>query len=416
MPGAGFPWYKSLTRYQWLVLVAAWLGWVFDVMDTALFNFAKTPMLQELFHGPDAERTKIDALFATLLLIGWSVGGLCFGILADRWGRVRTLTVTVLIYCAFTGATALCHTWQQVAAIRFITALGIGGEWAAGAALLAEAFPDRARAPGAAILQSAAAFGPWAAALINFAVPASSWRLLFLVGIAPALLTIFVRIGLKEPDKWQESKAQGAHPLKRLLTEKPWNRNAVIALFLGVSVIAAATNLSYWLPNLTKWSSAGFTPDAIKNRLSQITLIMHVGTLAGVLLMPWLCERIGRKRALVSFLVLSPISVALATAGSPSFQRLEIFAPLMALFTIGASAAFALYFPELFPTAMRATGIGLAYNVGRILAAGVPLITGALIGSTQSLGGAVAITAAVPVIGLVALLFAPETRGKPLPE
>jgi MFS family permease len=392
------------------------LGWVFDVMDTALFNFAKAPMLQELFHGTDAERAKVDAAFLTLLLIGWSAGGLLFGVLADRWGRVRTLTVTVLIYCIFTGATALCRTWQEVAVIRFITALGIGGEWAAGAALLAETFPDKARAGGAALLQSAAAFGPWFAALINLFVPAHEWRLLFLVGILPAALTVLLRLWIKEPEPWKSAvKTESAlAPVKRLLTEKPWNRHALIALFLGVSVIAASNNISYWLPNLTKWSSAGFSPDAVQSRVSHVTLIMHVGTLLGVLVMPWLCEKVGRKRALLIFLALSPLSVALATASS-SFARLELLAPVMAFFTIGLSAAFVLYFPELFPTALRATGIGFAYNTSRILAAGIPLLTAALVGHSNSIGAAVGLTAFVPVIGLAALIFAPETKGQALP-
>ncbi len=411
------PWWRTLTRYQWLVLCAAWLGWVFDVMDTALFNFAKAPMLQELFHGTEAERAKVDAAFLTLLLIGWSVGGLLFGVLADRWGRVRTLTVTVLIYCLFTGATALCHTWQEVAVIRFITALGIGGEWAAGAALLAETFPDRARAGGAALLQSAAAFGPWFAALINLFVPAAEWRVLFLVGNLPAALTVILRLWIKEPERWRTAAKQESAlaPVKRLLTEKPWNRHALIALLLGVSVIAASNNISYWLPNLTKWSSAGFSADAVQSRVSHVTLIMHIGTLLGVLVMPWLCDKVGRKRALLLFLVLSPLSVGLATATS-SFARLELLAPLMAFFTIGLSAAFVLYFPELFPTALRATGIGFAYNTSRILAAGIPLATAALVGHSNSIGAAVGLTAFVPVIGLVALIFAPETKGKRLPD
>lgn len=387
-------------------------------MDTALFNFAKGPMLQELFHGTDEQRAFVDSAFAALLLIGWSVGGLIFGLLADRWGRARTLTLTVLVYCLFTGATALCQTWQEVAVIRFITALGIGGEWAAGAALLAETFPDKARAPGAAILQSAAAFGPWFAALINLAVPVSQWRLLFLVGIAPAALTVLLRLGIHEPPRWQESGAERQTmlaPLRDMFGEKQWRKNALVALFLGVSIIAAATNLSYWLPNLTKWSSSGFSASLIQNRVSYVTLIMHVGTLIGVLAIPWLCEILGRKRALAIFLSLSPLSVLAATSGNPSFLKLEFMAPVMALFTIGMSAALALYFPELFPTHLRATGIGFAYNTGRILAAGIPLVTGALVGVSHSFGAAVGLTALVPVIGLVALLFAPETKGQKLP-
>jgi MFS family permease len=414
------PWWRTLTRYEWLVLFAAWLGWVFDVMDTALFNFAKNPMLQELLKGASqARRDQIDGRLGAVLLVGWAVGGLLFGVMADRWGRVRTLTVTVLIYCLFTGATALCHTWQEVAAVRFFTALGIGGEWAAGAALLAETFPDRARAGGAALLQSAAAFGPWFAALINIAVPPEHWRWLFLVGIAPAAITVALRFWIREPERWKSAAAPKANPwtpLKRLFTEKPWRKHAVIALLLGVSVIAASNNISYWLPNLNKWANPGLGAAVVQGRLSRLTLVMHVGTLIGVILMPWLCNRIGRKRALLIFLVLSPLSVWLATNGAGSYGRLMLLAPVMSLFTIGMSAAFVLYFPELFPTALRATGIGLAYNTGRVLTAAVLVLTGSLAGASSSISSAVAITALVPVIGLVALVFAPETRGRALPS
>jgi len=423
VPNPSAPWYKTLTRYQWLILLVAWLGWVFDIMDTALFNFAKGPMLEEFFGGKAGYKPHsayIEGFLLTVLLVGWSVGGLIFGALADRWGRVRTLVLTVLIYCAFTGLTAVCQTWEQVALVRFLTALGIGGEWAAGAALVAEAFPDKARAPGAAMLQSAAAFGPWFAALINFAVPARSWRLLFLVGILPAILTIFVRLGLKEPEKWQraEAKSKGSilEPVKELFSRPRWRRHAIIALVLGVVGIAAAGNITYWLPNMVQAVSHGLSADIVQGRKSQATLAMHVGTLLGVFAMPWLCEKIGRRNALITFFVLSPISVVIASLGSTSYTSLLLLAPVMSFFTIGLSAGFVLYFPELFPTSMRATGAGFAYNTGRILAAGVPLLTGALIGASNSVTKGVAQTALVLLVGIVALLFAPETKGKGLPE
>lgn len=408
------PWYRTLTRYQWLVLLIAWLGWVFDIMDTALFNFAKTPMLNELLGSSNQPR--IDGLFLTVLLVGWSIGGLIFGALADRWGRVHTLTLTVLIYCVFTGLTAACTTWQEIAVVRFVTALGIGGEWAAGAALLAEAFPDKARAPGAALLQSAAAFGPWFASLINLGVPAAHWRWLFLVGILPALITVVLRMGVREPGKWASATAQEKpRPLKELFAREPWRSHAVVALVLGVAGIAAANNISYWLPNLTKSVSEGLSADDAQRRLSYVTLAMHCGTLIGVCLMPWLCERIGRKPALLTFFILSPISVVLATFGGGDYTRLLLLAPLMSLFTIGMSAGFVLYFPELFPTTLRATGSGFAYNSGRILAAGIPLATGAMMHSSNSVALGIAVTALVPVVGIVALGFAPETKGRPLP-
>ncbi len=436
-------------------------------MDTALFNFAKGPMLQELFHGDPKQKAFIESAFLVILLIGWSVGGLLFGILADKWGRVRTLTVTVLIYCIFTGATALCHSWQEVAVIRFVTALGIGGEWAAGAALVAESFPDKARAPGASLLQSAAAFGPWFAAIVNLQIAVGSWRLLFLVGTFPALVTVLLRLWVKEPERRETVDASPSLPVRKLtdlphggersgvsagqspdsnktssdegiseehgfglvaektasdnpLTElfgNPiWRKNAIVALLLGISGIAAANNISYWLPNLTKAVSAGFTDDQIQNRVSYVTLIMHFGTLIGVFLSPWLCEKLGRRKGLAVFFILSPISVAIATLLTKSYASLMVLAPLMSLFTIGMSAGFVLYFPELFPTKLRATGAGFAYNTGRILAAGVPLVTGYILGSTNSIGKAVGITALVPLVGLIALYFAPESKGKPLPE
>jgi MFS family permease len=413
------PWYRSLTRYQWLVLLVAWLGWVFDIMDTSLFNFAKTPMLKELMPGV-SNTAVVDGAFLTILLVGWSVGGLVFGVLADRWGRVRTLTFTVLIYCVFTALTAVCTNWQEVAVIRFITALGIGGEWAAGAALLAEAFPDKARAPGAAWLQSAAAFGPWFAALVNLAIPPAHWRMLFLIGVFPALLTVLVRLGVKEPERWKRevgaSRESWFAPLKSLLTELPWKRHALIALAIGVCGIAAANNVSYWLPNLNEHANLGFPKTVIQNRLSYVTLTLHIGTLLGVLLVPWLCERFGRRKALALFFLLSPMSVALVAFVGVTYERLIVLAPVMSFFTIGMSAGFVLYFPELFPTRLRATGAGLAYNGGRIIAAGIPLLTGYLIGSSKSVAAGVGLTALIPILGIAALAFAPETRGKPLPE
>ena len=397
-------------------------------MDTALFNLAKGPMLKELVPDPKLS-VVVDGRLFTILLIGWSLGGLVFGVLGDRWGRVRTMAVTVLIYCLFTGLTAVCRSWQEVAGARFLTGLGLGGEWAAGAALLAEAFPERARAPGAGILQSAAAFGPWFAALLNLYVfgpgfagsfpQIAPWRALFLVGIVPAALAVFVRLALKEPERWREAEKLERpglwRPLAELFGAPKWRRHAIVALLLGFSGIAAANNLSYWLPNLVDSVTRGLSSAAVQDRKSYVTLAMHVGTLLGVLLVPWLCEKIGRRPTLALFLLLSPLSIVLATYGGGDYRSLLLLGPVMSFFTIGMSAAFVLYFPELFPTALRATGAGFAYNTGRILAAAVPLATAAIIGA-GSVASGVAATALVPVVGLFALAFAPETRGQGLPD
>lgn len=408
-------WWSGVTRYQWLVLAVAWLGWVFDIADTALFNFAKGPMLKELL-GAQADPAfvqAVDGRLLTVFLLGWAAGGLVFGVLADRWGRARTMILTILIYACFTGATALCTSWEQVAVVRFVTALGIGGEWAAGAALVAEVFRDRTRAPAAGVLQTAAAFGPVFAALVNFGIEPEQWRWLFLVGIVPALVTVLIRVWIREPER-QSDRDEPRGDLRELFGHPVWRRHAVIALVLGVVVIAGAANVSYWIPNLVEQASQGMTAKAIQDRKSVVTMVMHIGTFLGVLAMPWVCERVGRKLALGLFMVLSPVSVWLATQASGTWSGLLVAAPFMSLFSIGISSGLVLYFPELFPSRLRATGSGIAYNVSRIFAAGVPLLTTAWMGKDFSVGKGVATTALVLGLGILVLPFATETKGREL--
>lgn len=414
------PWYRSITRYQWLVLAVCWLGWLFDIMDTALFNFSKAPMLTEMLGGADAYKLNgpaTEGLIQMVFLVGWALGGLIFGILADRWGRTRTMVLTILMYCAFTGLTALCHSWEQVAVVRFLTALGIGGEWAAGAALVAEVFPDKARAPAAGFLQSAAAFGPALAATINLGLSAESWRWLFVVGIAPALITVLIRWKIKEPDRWKETATEARGSLKELFGTSNWRRNVLIASVLGIVGIAGSGNTSFWLPNLVKAVNKGVDAVIVQQRVSYATYTMQIGTLLGVLIFPWLCQKLGRKPAFALFFALSPLAIWLATIGANDYTAVLLFAPLMSFFTIGLSAGFVLYFPELFPTRLRATGSGFAYNVARIGAAPAPWLTGILIGGLAgSVGLGVAAAGLIYLVGLAALPFAPETRGRSLPE
>ena len=274
------PWYRTLTRLQWSILLIAWCGWVFDIMDTALFNFAKGPMLTEMLGGPTAYKLNgpvIEGRIQTVFLIGWALGGLFFGLLADRWGRTRTLVITVLMYCGLTGLTALCRTPEQVVIARFLTALGIGGEWAAGAALVAESLPDRARISASALLQSAAAFGPWFAAFANLGLAGQSWRWLFVVGIAPAALTVFIRSRTHEPVSRRASSGF-AEPLALLFADPKLRRNVLVAMGLGVVGIAGAGTAPFWLPNLVKAASVGMLPAEVAARTSYATLTLHVGT------------------------------------------------------------------------------------------------------------------------------------------
>lgn len=400
------------------VLFVAWLGWVFDIMDTALFNFAKISMLTEML-GPErfkATGPQIEGQIQTVFLIGWSLGGLIFGVLADRWGRAPVLITTILMYSLFTGLTGLCQTPEQVMIARFITALGIGGEWAAGAAWVAESVPDDFRARASGFLQSAAAFGPWFAAIANLAVPAGQWRTLFFVGAIPALMCVAMRWKTHAPATSFPGNSATRGNFGDLFSSPDQRRRTWVAVTLGVVGVTGAGIVPFWLPNLIELASAGLSPEAKKQLLSLNTFTIHLGTLAGVLLFPLLADRFGRRPLFATFFVGAPVMGAVALLGPPDLNRLLWILPISTFFSIGLSAGFVLYFPELFPERIRATGAGLAYNVGRVVSAPIPAAMGWLMTqSGNSVGTVVAAAGSIYLLGLVALLFAPETRGEPLP-
>jgi predicted MFS family arabinose efflux permease len=408
----------KLTRYQWTILLVAWLGWVFDVFDAAIFNFTKTSMLTEMI-GKEAyaERgVQIEAWIQGIFLAGWALGGLLFGMLADKWGRTRTLTLTILVYSVFTGLTVFCQEPWHVGLARFITALGIGGEWAAGAALVAEVMPDRARAAAAAMLQSAAAFGPAIAALVQLPLKSFGWQAMYLVGLAPALVCVVIRFFVKEPEGTSHLSASPGGPLAELWSNPAWRRNALIAMVIGAVVVTGAGTATFWAPNLLDAANAGLSKEAMIERKSYGILISHVGTLLGVLIVPWLCTVFGRKKVIATFFALTPLAVVGVANLGGNYATLLWILPIINFFAIGISAALALYFPELFPTRIRATGAGLAYNVGRVFAIAMPVIIGKVIGDTKSIGAGFLLSAGIYVFGLIAISLAPETRGKPLPE
>jgi MFS family permease len=407
---------KNLAGFRYWILLLAWFGWVFDIADSAIFNFAKGPMLIQMMGAPEyrVSGAMVEARLQSGFLLGWSIGGLVFGILADRWGRTRVLLLTVLLYCLFTGLTALCHTPEQVFFTRFLTALGVGGEWAAGAALVAEAFTDRERPFAAGVLQTAAAIGPALAALASLALDHRPWQWLFLIGVAPALFCVFARFGVHDPLPVAKTDKI---PLAEILSDRRYLKRVVASMVVGAVGIAGAGTATFWLPNLVREASLGMSPAEVVSRTAKVAMVSHVGTLLGVFACPWLCKRIGRKKTIATFFLMSPLCVLFAVGGGVSYMRLLLLAPLVNLFAIGVSAAFVLYFPELFPTRFRATGAGLAYNVGRFLSIPLPLLTSAAIARFgHSAGAGVLLSGGVYVFGLFALPFLPETMGKTLGE
>jgi MFS family permease len=419
-------WCYGVTRYQWLVLLAAWLGWVFDSMDATIYTLVLQPALRDLLHQPAGGVEIIGwygGIIFSIFLIGWAVGGVLFGVLADCFGRTKTLVVTILIYAVFTGLAALSQTWWQLAVFRFITALGIGGEWAAGAALVAEVWPEAKRARAAGLLQSAWAAGFFLAASINLLLRDCGWRPIFVVGIAPALVALLVRWWVKEPERWVRARAgekpsgtAGLQKLGELFS--PELKRATLAgsglAFVAVFGLWGATN---WTPTLIRAlpDLQGGSAAELTSRVSYATMLLNVGALLGYLSFGPLADRLGRRRVFALMCVGSLVMLPVTFLTPRTYTHVLLLLPLLGFFNNGIFGGFPIYLPELYPTRIRATGAGFCFNIGRALASAGPFVTGYLVMVLGGFGPAVCAVAAIYIVGLLILPLAPETMGKPLP-
>lgn len=424
------PWYQGVTRYQWLVLVVAWLGWVFDSMDATIYALVLHPALHELLPRAIAGEISQKAigwyggLIFSIFLLGWALGGVLFGILADRWGRTRTLVVTILVYAVFTGLAALSQTWWHLAIFRFLTALGIGGEWAAGAALVAEVWPDEKRAKAAGLLQSAWAAGFFLAAVANLLLQNHSWRSLFLVGLLPAMVAMMLRLWVKEPERWRRIRDQSGSSrsgrfleLKELFSTR-LRRSTLVGSGLSFVAVFGLWGATNWTPTLIRSlpDLAQLSASESAKYVSYGTMMLNVGALAGYLSFGPLADRFGRRPVFALMCLGSAVSLPFVFLLPRSFNHVLWLLPLLGFFNNGIFSGFAIYLPELYPTRIRATGAGWCFNVGRVLAAAGPFLTGFLTSALGGFGPAGSAIAAIYLLGLVILPFAPETKGKPLPD
>src|SRR5687767_5200372 len=261
--GAGLRWYQGLDRYCWVVLVIAALGWLFDTMDQNLFNLVRTQSMKDLLSDQisdptllAAEAKKIGGSVTAAFLVGWSVGGFIFGILGDRIGRTGTMILTIIIYAVFTGLSGFAWDWQSYMFMRFMTGLGVGGEWAACAAIVAEVFPARSRPMALGVLQALSAVGNMMAAVITFGLAGLSWRWAYFVGALPALLVFWIRRSIKEPEKWTRAKEEQATlgkemgAIGELFTDPGLRRNTIAALLMAVAGQGALWGVGFWSVDL----------------------------------------------------------------------------------------------------------------------------------------------------------------------
>jgi len=429
-------WREGVTPYQWLVLLVAWLGWVFDSMDATIYAIVLHPALEDLLTasagagpvspdaiGPEAIGWYGGIIFS-IFLIGWAIGGVLFGVVADHLGRTKTLIITILIYALFTGAAAVSQTWWHLAVYRFVTALGIGGEWAAGATIVAEVWPEEKRAKAAGLLQSAWAAGFFLAAALNLLLRSYGWRAMFLVGILPAFVSLVIFLWVKEPERWVkarirelESGAVRRGKLPELFRGKlrlPTLAGSLLA-FVAVFGLWGATN---WTPTLVRAlpEMQGLDRSTLSSNVSYAIMALNAGALVGYLSFAPLADRFGRRPVFALMCAGSLVMLPITFLTPHAFAHVLLLLPVLGFFNNGIFTGFPIYLPELYPTRIRATGAGFCFNAGRVLASIGPFLTGFLVTSLGSFGRAASAIALIYLVGLIVLPFAPETRGRPLPD
>jgi MFS family permease len=410
---------------KWLALWSGFLGWMFDSMDLNLFTLVLFPSVAELTGSANpAQVAQFGGYIMAIKLFCWGIGGIVFGVVADRIGRSKTMVVTILVYSIFTGLSGLAQSWTQLAALQAIAGFGIGGEWAAGAALIAETWPERSRARAMQVMQMAFAFGFFLAALDNLLLGPISWRWVLAAGALPALIALGVRWFVPEPERWLRVRqdrtvaTMSAGQTFSAIFSPELRRRTIVGLLVSASMMIGSwgglTLLPSWIQQLVRASGGG--PAAGVQAISVAFMLMMAGAVLGYTTLIFLCDALGRRGSYFLFTLGSlAVSVYVFTQVT-DLATLIWLMPVFGYFIIGGFGTFAAYLPELFPTRVRASGQGFCWNAARSLTAIGPLIGGVLVGTFGSFPAAAVSSSVFFLIGMVAIWFGPETKGVPLSD
>ena len=437
---AGLPWYRTVNATQWKTLLASNLGWVFDGFEAfALILTVGLAMRQLLGPADLANLPTYAGGIIALTLMGWAIGGMAAGVVADYFGRKRTMILSILTYSIMTGLSAIAWDWTSFAVMRFLVGLAIGAEWVTGTAMTAEFWPDHARGRGAGLFQCGFGIGFFLASLVWLFVSATgagAWRTMYLIGVLPALLTLWIRKSIPESTLWEaESKrrrtvtererrgeaisadeqALTRFTLTELFAEPEIRRRTIVGLTMATASAVGFWAISTWVPPFGG-AMAAKTGLPAAHWASYTGMSFTAGTIVGYVAFGFLADVFGRKPITMLYFALSLLLPPVMFLWTPSLTALLTIAALLGCFSSGQFTWMSTWLPELYPTRMRATGAGFIFNASRIPAAFGVLIAGAIIAQFGGYGNAVMTIATVYLLGLAAAPFLPETHGKPLPR
>jgi MFS family permease len=433
------PWYRSLNATQWKTVFASNLGWMFDGYETFSLILVVGVALRDLL--APAQFGQIPAFAGTVIgitLLGWGIGGVIGGVLADYIGRRRTMIFAILAYSITTGLSAFAWDWVSFALLRFLVGIAIGSEWSTGASLTAEVWPDNARGRGAGLMQCGLGIGFFLASFTWLFVSGygpGAWRIMFIIGVIPALFTFWLRSGIPESQKWEHSneKRKSAHARKKsgaalnaedqhltrftfadLFADPEVRKITVIVFLMSLTTTVAWWGISTWVPPFIAAAAgkAGLPP---QTWASYAGMSYNIGAICGYIGLGFFADNFGRKPVVMIFFAGSLVLTFALYKWTTDLHLLLLVAAVNGFFTLGQYSWMSVWLPELFPTRMRATGMAFTFNSPRFIAFLGPLFAGMLIAQFGGFSGMAVAFSFIYILGFILVPFLPETKGKPLP-
>ena len=398
---------EGVDRKAWQALFAAQLGWMLDAMDFLLFTFALLSIQGEF--GLSKQQISIPISVA---LIASAIGGIAFGRIADRIGRVRAMTYSILLYSLATAGMATAQNLTQLIIWRVLVGLGMGGEWSCGSVLVAETWPAKHRAKAMGLMQSGWAIGAlFAAGLSALLLERFGWRVLFLVGALPAVAAFIIRRNVEEPPLWQQRSREPSKWSE--IFSAQYIRRTLLATLVAACVLVAYWGVTSWLPAFlaspVEQGGAGLT----MTKSAAWLIVLQLGAFLGYVSFGWIADKIGRRPAFTLFMIGATAVVPIFAFHARSAMTLLLIGPLVGYFAHGYFSLFGAMLAELFPTRIRASAQGFCYNAGRLVSAGAPYAIGAA-ATKYGLGFSIAADAVFFALGAILIWLLPETKGTEL--